>query len=524
MNLALPLLGFLVLLGLYYQDLTNNLGTQQNKMINFLDKKRAFSLSENRMDLAKRELKMDTNWNDCENADQLCDQYDTNYFPIYSSIENGPMENYEFNKRKNTVWFLPLSETEGILISETRTNKGKEILGELVQQGLASAKNYVPVIKSENYDLEEDINLCTYTYNPDTCEVETTEMYDPDFSIYTQDQDILDKFTIMNPRDYTEVECFANMNQFQFEYTYDFQSVFNKGSIHLESGVNIEVAYAEHELTIEPNVQVEEFAENVEVPYPNFQHIPEINININSDQDLVCNSGQAIYINSDQKYDNITLYGGCDIYMEDNGHLSSNTLTIRNAGLEHTVRVRNRAGFGEIVANDIVIEEDADFEIENDTCGSEDYFHVKAKNITVNENGRFRMRNMFRHYFDFENMNYHNNTKIMGSGKVRAMHAVRKMCTMLTPFCNDDTTQEFIGNFYTESIDNDIEGTYFCNTVVPGDDEKQATYLTWDQISWNDSGLGETYITVIDSRKKISCSSVDSCIERLYDYYEENQD
>jgi len=210
MNISLPLIGLLIIIGIMYNSISSNFFRTNEDIRNFSEKTVELQYSDSQYKIAKEELSKDQDWNDCEGADSLCNDYDTEYFPIYSGILGSAMENISDGNLKNTIWFEPI-----------------------IKHGKAFVYSFPPIIHGKNsYNLNYDIELCSYSINENGT-VDETEPTDPVFSYYIEDTNNLEKSIVINENENSKAELFVK-NSITYKPEYSFDKLLATENIILE--------------------------------------------------------------------------------------------------------------------------------------------------------------------------------------------------------------------------------------------------------------------------------------------------
>jgi len=510
MNLTLPLLAILVLVGLTYDKLADNTTISNKKIINFSHKKIQLSYTQNNMIMAKNELKKDSDWLDCTGADRLCNSYDTTYFPIYSTIIENPMEDIIEGKNSNTVNFQPLDATTGILMSKTKSPSGTTIFAELVQQGFVSARNQVPNVHAKNFTTTDNIHLCSYSYDLTYSTFEG--LTDPTVTQYVNanQSDLYNKSFITNPNSKTYSELYTELNPLEYSVYQDYEMIFSIKDINMYDNTYVETAYTNGILTQTGSAQAINITENGSMTYPDFRPIRNIDSMQFSSIDINCTKDDIVYLQQGA-YNNIKLESGCEIYF------LGKEYSIRSITTEN--KFNNKAILAQYQEGDTIINLGTLNVVKNTKLNmiqqsSNKFTTYNVENLLIGENAEFNTGNLLQSKMNIENVIINQSSKTIAN--ILAKEITFNKVGML-PVIGDTY---MIGVFYANTIDINFSGLNFCNTVdTSTNPNTQISSIEWIDLTNSTSGSGVDVVSVVDTVEKIFCKDSQDCIIKLTDVY-----
>lgn len=506
MGMSIPLIAIFSLILALYSGFSENLLRNQSQTIFFMQKKKELASSDSGLEIAKESLRSDSNWLNCEDADSLCGEEDENgLFPVYSTSLTQSLSEIDLGSGSQnlSVFFYPLSETEGILLSETKSADGKNVHAQLVQQGFQSSNDFLPVFYANSIMIDDNIKVGSYLYNISTHSI--GDKINPKLSIYlntnlTQNLDI-----DIPSNGESEVETYSNLTDFTYNNDLNYFRLYSTGNIVLENESILEVAFSNRTVTEGENIVVSSITENGEMSFPNFAELELKDIKNNgSTTDITCTAGEFKII-EEGSYNKLTLKTGCSMYL--NGKDFSfneieGILDERYASSKSLIYY-----YGDIV-------------------------NIKTMSFLIKEKGNVEFNNMGydSKYLNISTNTFTNYSKLtIFDPKGALLESNTFTMKENSSFIGESLSKNFIlnsnsvikGKIYGDSIVTNGSNIGIYNLIDSDGDEY--TNLQWKDISWDESGSGQDFVKVVDVIRQDYCKEKIDCLNRLKTYYEEQQ-
>ena len=510
MNLSLSLVGLLVFMGIMYNSISSDIFRTNKETKYFSAKTMELQFSNTQYNLAKKEIENDTNWTGCEGAYRLCNDYNTNYYPIYSPITDSAMKNVEEGNLKNTIWFEPINKNYAILMSETKSPEEKTIIGYLIKKGTAIVYNFPPILYGEDsYNLNNNIKFCSYTLNAEGS-LDETNTVDPSFSYYIRNTNNLLKSSIINNNNNSNAELFIK-GKIDYKPEYLFKKVIASDNIVLEPDTNLFLAYSNNNIKFKDNANATNFEEYGDFQYPEFEEIEKNNISTNSTTDLSCKTNNSKFVYS-KNYRNVKIDSGCKLYLHGNV-IINNLQTINTNGNPINIYIYDNINLNI-----------KDFTINGGTRINLHYFGsnkipINTEDLNIKNGGVLDNYNSGTVYFKSNNINLGKNTKLISTTLSNNFNVEDSSTSSLF----NSNNQKIVGNTISNNVNINLKNTTFCNIITTDNNSvSEIDPLDWNDFSYSNSGPGNGMNNIVMKAKSFICSDKKSCEQRILNYYNNN--